>query len=275
MSYATLLSAIFAFTLLLVAIVHGTDDYMSFVSTEGIFIVILGTIAYGYMSYQARYMNLAMKACWDMMKKPRTGRDKLHDDILMLIKWAYIVQTKGVPALEIEVKNSGVTDQFMLYGADLVATGYKPEDVRSMLENAALVTYERNTIPVGILKNMAGAGPAFGMMGTLVGMVIMLGNLGSDMSKIGGALSVALTATLYGVVTARLFYMPAAEKLKQKEEIYLHRNEMVAEGFVMIAEKQSPRFMQDKLNSFLDPNMHFDIDTHLKNAQGAAPAATA
>jgi chemotaxis protein MotA len=103
------------------------------------------------------------------------------------------------------------------------------------------------------------------MVGTLVGMVIMLQHLQADMSNVGTGLAIALLATLYGIITARLFYLPAADKLMQKEEIMRFRNYMMTEGLVLLAEKQSPRYMQDKLNSFLDPAIHFNLDTQLKS----------
>jgi chemotaxis protein MotA len=132
-----------------------------------------------------------------------------------------------------------------------------------MIETAVESQYERDVAPVAVLKMMAGAAPAFGMIGTLVGMVVMMQGLGEDFSSMGAGLAVALLATLYAVVYARLLCLPAAEKLQQLEEITRHRNYLIAEGIVMLAEKQSPRYMQDRLNSFLDPQNHFNIDRQM------------
>jgi chemotaxis protein MotA len=107
---------------------------------------------------------------------------------------------------------------------------------------------------------MGGIGPAFGMVGTLVGMVMMMANLGGDPTAMGGSLAIALLATLYGVLSARLIWFPAAEKIKQREEIVRFRNYLVAEGLALLAERKSPRFIQDKMNSYLDPAIHFNID---------------
>ncbi len=95
-------------------------------------------------------------------------------------------------------------------------------------------------------------------------MVVMMQGLGDDIGNMGMGLAVALLATLYAVVYARLVCLPAAEKLQQKEEIERFRNYLITEGLVMLAEKHSPRFMQDRLNSFLDPAIHFNIDTQKK-----------
>ena len=88
----------------------------------------------------------------------------------------------------------------------------------------------------------------------------MMANMGGDPSNLGSSLATALTATLYGVLSARLLWFPAAEKIKQREEIVRFRNYLVAEGLALLAERKSPRFIQDKMNAYLDPAIHFNID---------------
>ncbi len=263
MSLSSLLGALFGFGLFLASIFTITDNYMSFLDFHGAMIVFGGTIASAYMSFQARYVNIAFKAMWWMVKKPKSTREGLNTEIARLIKWAYIVQAKGLPGLETEVKSMPANDPLVKYCVELLTTNYKPEEIREMVNTAIEAQYERDVAPVAVLKMMAGAAPAFGMIGTLVGMVVMMQGLGADFSKMGGGLAVALLATLYAVVYARLLCLPAAEKLQQLEEIFRFRNYLIAEGIVMLAEKHSPRYMQDRLNSFLDPAIHFNIDTQM------------
>jgi len=270
MSLATVFGTIFGFCLILGAIAHGTDNYMSFLSPEGFLIVIGGTIANAFMSYQANYVFLAFNAMWHMIKKPRATREGLNAEIMRLIKWAYLVHSKGLIGLEGEVGNR-LREPLLRYGVELVITGYPPEVIRSMMNTAVEADFERSIAPVTVLRNMASTAPAFGMVGTLVGMVIMLQHIQGNMALIGTGLAVALLATLYGIIMARLFCLPAADKLMQKEEIMRFRNYMMTEGMVLLAEKQSPRYMQDKLNSFLDPSIHFNLDSQLKHT---SPPAT-
>lgn len=273
MSLATVAGTIFGFCLILGAIAHGTDNYMSFLSVEGFLIVIGGTIANAFMSYQANYVLLAFNAMWHMIKKPRATREGLNAEIMRLIKWAYLVHSKGLVGLEGEI-GTKIKEPLLRYGVELVVTGYQPDVIRAMMNTAVEADFERSIAPVTVLRNMASTAPAFGMVGTLVGMVIMLQHIQADMSMIGMGLAVALLATLYGIIVARLFCLPAADKLMEKEEIMRFRNYMMTEGLVLLAEKQSPRYMQDKLNSFLDPAIHFNLDAQLKNAPGnSAPAA--
>ncbi len=271
MSLATVVGTIFGFALILGAIVHGTDNYLSFLSAEGFLIVIGGTIANAFMSYQANYVFLAFNAMWHMIKKPRATREGLNAEIMRLIKWAYLVHSKGFMGLEGEI-GTKIKEPLLRYGVELVITGYPPEVIRSMMNTAVEADFERSIAPVAVLRNMASTAPAFGMVGTLVGMVIMLQHIQGNMALIGTGLAVALLATLYGIITARLFCLPAADKLMQKEEIMRFRNYMMTEGLVLLAEKQSPRYMQDKLNSFLDPAIHFNLDSQLKNPATPAPA---
>jgi chemotaxis protein MotA len=199
-----------------------------------------------------------------MFVKPKSSRESLNTEILRLVKWSYLVQKKGLPALENEVKRVPAHDAVLSYCLMLVATNHKPEELRSMMETAIESEFERRTVPAELLKTMGATAPAFGMIGTLVGLIVMLQNFGSDLSEIGMGLSLALITTLYGVVFARLIFLPASLQLQQKEEIERFRNYMVIEGLLMLAEKKGPRYMQDKLNSFLDPSIHFDIDKQLK-----------
>ena len=274
MSLATVVGTIFGFSLIIGAIVHGTDNYMSFLSAEGFLIVIGGTIANAFMSYQANYVMLGFGAIWHMIKKPRATREGLNAEIMRLIKWAYLVHSIGLIALEGE--GNKIKEPLLRYGIELVITGYQPDVIRAMMNTAVESDFERSITPVTVLRNMASTAPAFGMVGTLVGMVIMLQNIHGDMTKIGTGLAVALLATLYGIIMARLFCLPAADKLMQKEEIMRFRNYMMTEGLVLLAQKQSPRYMQDKLNSFLDPAIHFNLDEQLKRPQAnALPGETA
>lgn len=267
MSLATIAGTFFGFALIIGAIVHGTDNYLSFISVEGILIVMGGTVANAFMSYNANSVILAFQAIWHMVKKPKATREGLNAEIMRLIKWAYLVQAKGFSGLEGEV-GLKIKEPLLRYGIDLVITGYQPDPIRKMMNTAVEAEFERSISPVIVLKNMASTAPAFGMVGTLVGMVIMLQNIQGDMTRIGLGLSVALLATLYGIIVARLFCLPAADKLMQKEDVMRFRNYMMTEGLVLLAEKQNPRFMQDKLNSFLDPSQHFNLDDYLKKNDG-------
>ena len=100
---------------------------------------------------------------------------------------------------------------------------------------------------------MAVYAPGFGMVGTIVGLIIMLDNMNGDMAALGQGLALALITTLYGVVLSNLFFKPAANQVTEKQETWYFRNQLVTEGFVLLAEKRDPMFVQDRLNAYLHP----------------------
>jgi len=260
MSIATIVGFVGAIGLFLGAIVTATDNYLIFISLSSFVMVCGGTFASTFISYEPRYVFLSLKLIMRIMVSPRIGRDVLKNEVGRIIKWAYTVQKSGIPALETEAQKAIRGDKFLRFGVDMVISGYSGEEVRDIMNITVESTFGRNTVPVDILRNMASAAPAFGMIGTLVGLIIMLDNMGGDPSALGGGLAVALCTTLYGVLFARIIFLPAANKVLQREQIIRFRNLLVAEGLALLADKKSPRFIQDKMNSFLDPSIHFNID---------------
>lgn len=260
MSIATIVGLILALSLFLGAIATATDNYMIFLSLSSFIMVVGGTLASTFISYEPRYVILSLKLIYRIFFSPKIGRNVLKTEVGRIIKWAYTVQKKGLPALEGEAKKSVRGDRFLKFGVDMVVSGYTGDEVRTILHNTIETTYGRNTIQVAILRNMGSASPAFGMIGTLVGLIIMLDNMGGDPSDLGKGLAVALATTLYGVLFARLFLLPVADKVQQREQIVRFRNMLLAEGLSLLAERRNPRFIQDKMNSYLDPAIHFNID---------------
>ena len=142
---------------------------------------------------------------------------------------------------------------------EMVLSAGKSEEIYRLTEDFIETTYDRNNRQVEILDTMATFAPAFGMIGTLVGLVIMLGSMGGDPKAIGDGMAVALITTLYGVLFANLFLKPAARKLEQKYSIILYRDKILLEGISMLPNKPHPYTIQDHLNRYLDPSNHFDI----------------
>lgn len=265
-SVASIIGATLGFLMVLGAIVHGTSNYWAFFSLEGFLIVIGGSLAVAFMSFQANSVIEALRAIGSMFMEATATHENLHHDLVDVLAWARIVKEKGLRGLEDETVGSSkvvIKDPFVRYGLNMVVSNYTPADVRTMMETAADATYERDTIPARVLMAMASHAPAFGMVGTLVGMVIMLGRFGDDMSGVGEGLAVALLATLYGVLAARMVYMPAASKILQKQDSLRFRNHLITEGMVMLVDNKAPRHIQDRLNSFLRFDTHYNMDADL------------
>ncbi|MBX9726131.1 MAG: MotA/TolQ/ExbB proton channel family protein [Rickettsiales bacterium] len=279
MSLSSLLGVIFGLILVVGAVALATSNPYIYLDWHAFLIVFGGSIAAAFMGYHSRDVFTAFKAIGWMLKKPKSTREGLNTEIMRLIKWSYLVQQKGLPALENEIKGVGVNDPIMRYCMELVITNHTPAELRTMMTTAVESDFEHKTTAVPVLRNMGASAPSFGMIGTLVGLIAILNQMGSGAKNlpavIGSGMSLALVATLYGVFFARLVFIPAANKLMQKQETDRFRNLMVVEGLIMLAEKKTPRFMQDRLNSFLEPQNHFNIDKQLRGAAAAVAAAKA
>ncbi len=250
------MGAAFGLLLVLGSIVMSAHGFLAFFSLEGLMIVVGGVMAVAFMSFQPSDVNKALGAISAMFKESPITHEDLHRDTMDIMKWGRLVKEKGMRALEVSIGKSGIADNFVRYGLNMVVSEYSPEEVRSMMETAADACYERDSIPVDILEAMASHAPAFGMVGTLVGMVTMLCHLDSELTGIGSNLAVAFLSTLYGVVSARMVYVPAACKLRQEVEKCRFRNQLITEGMVMLVNNKSPMCIQDRLNSFLRPENH-------------------
>ncbi len=265
MSLPTLLGFLLGIGLFLGSIVLSTDNYLLFFHTTGFIMVVGGTTAATFVAFEPRYVMQAMRIMLSIFLQQKVGRAILTNEVGRMIRWGYMVQKGGLPALEADAKKLREQDRFLAFGIDLVISGYTGQEVREILANTVETGFHRATVPAEILRSMANNAPAFGMIATLVGLVIMLDKMGSDPSKIGPGMAVGLMGTLYGVTFARIILMPTASKIQQREEIVRFRQFLCAEGLALLAERRSPRYIQDKMNSFLDPALHFDIDRMLRN----------
>lgn len=263
MSINTFFGFIFAFGLFIGAVVFSTDNYAIFLSVESLLIVVGGTLAASFLGQEARYVLLALKGILSIFGVHRVGRNILNQEVGRIIRWGYLAQQRGVVALDAESKKVE-GDEFLAFAVELLLSGYTGDEVRENLENVADTTYERNMVPANILRGMGGTAPAFGMIGTLVGLIIMLDDMGADPTQLGKGLAVALNTTLYGVIIARMVLIPAANKLTQRQQIQRFRHELITEGIAMLADRKNPRYIQDRMNSYLDPAIRFDIDRQIK-----------
>lgn len=279
MSLSSLLGVIFGLMLVLGSIAFATSNPLIYLDLHAFLIVFGGSIAAAFMGYHSADVITAFKAIWWMLIKPKSTREGLNTEIMRLIKWSYLVQQRGLPALENEIKTVPARDPMLRYCIELTVTNHPPEQLRQMMVTAVESDFEHKTAAVAVLRNLGASAPSFGMIGTLVGLIAILNQMGGGAKNlvgiIGSGMSLALVATLYGVFFARMVFIPAANKLLQKEETERFRNLMVIEGLMMLVEKKSPRYMQDRLNSFLEPQNHFNIDKQLRGQNLAAATSPA
>ncbi len=268
------IGAAFAAFMVLSPILLGGHIFLMLFSLGGLAIVAGGVITVAFMSFESAEVWLAIDAIKRLFRETGPAPDMIPNDMKAIIYCAQLLKEKGMRNLETVVGKIGIRDPFVRYGLNMVVSEYSADEVRAMMETAAEANYERDRTPIDILQAMTSHAPAFGMVGTLVGMIMMLGNLSDDISSAGPNLAVAFLSTLYGVLSARMVYIPAAAKLRQEVEQRRLRNHLIVEGMVMLVSKKSPMYVQDRLNSFLRPETYdYDKVIHIKPTSKAQMAA--
>jgi len=174
------------------------------------------------------------------------------DAIANIINMSNIARKEGLLALE-EAAN-GVEDEFLKKGIMLVVDGTDPELVRGIMETDLSCIEERHKKVAAFYEKWAELGPAWGMIGTLIGLVNMLKNL-TDSSTIGPNMAVALLTTLYGSLIANWLCNPTASKLKVNNDIEMQIKTITVEGLLSIQAGENPRVIEEKLKSFLAPSV--------------------
>jgi chemotaxis protein MotA len=173
-----------------------------------------------------------------------------EETIKSIIGLSNIARKEGLLALE-EAAN-GIDDEFLKKGVLLIVDGTDPELVRSILETELNCIESRHSSTVGFWESLSAMGPAWGMIGTLIGLINMLKTM-SDVSTVGPNMAVALVTTFYGAVLANWLCIPIVTKLKANNSQEIMIKEVMVEGLLSIQAGENPRVIEEKLKSFLSP----------------------
>ena len=172
--------------------------------------------------------------------------------IATIIDFAGRARREGILSLQ-NVANE-VDDPFFVKGIGLVVDGIEESVIEEIMGTEIDYLEDRHKKGAEMLATMGALAPAFGMIGTLIGLVIMLQNL-QDTSKIGPAMAIALITTFYGAVMANVIFIPFSGKLKQRSSQELMLRRITMEGVMAIASGNNPRVVEQKLNSYLAPKL--------------------
>ncbi|MGI5918248.1 MAG: motility protein A [Christensenellales bacterium] len=224
-------------------LLHG--DLGAFFDPASIFIVVGGTIASTIISYPGKMLK-SLKSVYSMAFKQK--RIDLNEDIELIIKIANVARREGLLALEDAVNE--VDNSFLQKGIMLIVDGADGELVKNILETEIAFIQERHTQGQNIINSMAAYAPAYGMIGTLIGLILMLKNL-NDTASLGPSMAVALVTTFYGVILANLVFTPISKKLKAMSDAEALQKELYMEGLLSIQDGENPRIIRDKLSAFI------------------------
>ena len=185
-----------------------------------------------------------------------------ENTIATLVEFARVARREGVLALEERL--SGTDDPFFRKGVQLAVDGTPPETIRDILTIDLDSLQERHRAGQSIFTAMGTYSPAFGMIGTLIGLIQMLRSL-DDPSKIGQGMATALITTFYGALMANLVFLPIAGKLKVRGEEEVLNKQLIMEGIIAIQSGDNPRVVEDKLKSFIAPGIREKIKIKAKS----------
>lgn len=228
-------------------------DLTSYLNLPSILIVLGGTISATFVAYPLARVLEAIKIVSKAFSKSTVQPGEIIGNIIGLANTA---RKEGLLALE-EAADE-LDDKFLKKGIMLIVDGTDPELVRNLLETELNFVEERHKEGQGIFETMGTFSPAFGMIGTLIGLINMLRTL-DDPSTIGPSMAVALITTFYGSLMANLIFLPIANKLKlrSKEEILI--KEIMVEGLLSIQAGENPRIIEEKLKAFLPPKLREEM----------------
>jgi chemotaxis protein MotA len=194
-----------------------------------------------------------------LMAKPTTA-DGLVDDLVRLADRA---RKEGLLALEDAARE--VEDPFLRRGLELAIDGTDPEELRDILEGEVVAKRKEFHQGGKLFADMGGYGPTLGVIGTVVSLVHVLANLSSP-EELGKLIASAFVATLWGVMSANVLWLPMANKIKRLGEVSVHQMELVIEGVLSIQAGVNPRLIQQKLRAFLPPDAGKDKDAKTDKA---------
>ena len=249
MDIATVIGLVLMFGAIIGSIFAG-GDVTAFIDVPSVIVVIIGvmgtTLAKWPLEVIQRIAQIAMKTIFYQESDPK-------ETINQIVKLAETARRESVFALE----KVQLDDQFMKKAMTLAADNRPPEVINSVLNLEIDALEERHKVGIEVFDGIAMDGPAFGMIGTLIGLVTMLGNL-SDQAAIGPAMAIALLTTFYGAIIANVIGNPFKNKLAYRSKMEISKMKIIIQGTLSIVAGENPRLIKEKLWAYISPSARQD-----------------
>ena len=244
MDLASLIGVVSGVGFILATILMGSGIGL-FINMPSVMIVVGGTVAATMVAFPLKEMlmliGLTLKVFMFKIEKP-------ENLVQQLVDLSNRARKGGLLSIEGDIANT--KDQFLAKALQMTVDGVKTSDIASIMQKQITLIQKEHKTGWSIFRAMGAYAPAFGMVGTLIGLVQMLANL-DDPSTIGPKMAVAMITTFYGAILANLFFIPMADKLKIRSEEEITNMALLFEGVISIREGEHPRLMEDKLNVYL------------------------
>ena len=264
-SIAGLVVGLFAIVISIV-LDNGMSAMAGFINLPSAFLVVVGGLAATLISYNLKDFVRIMKISSNIFTTKENSKD---DMIRTLVELSNKARREGLLALEAEQGN--INDDFIKQSLQLVVDGVEPGTIREFMELELTNLESRHVLGRSIFKTMSSQFPAWGMMGTTIGLINLLGQL-DDPAAIGPAMAIALVTTFYGSILANYVCNPIVDKLTIRSKNEIQLKEMIIEGILSIQAGENPRIMEHKLKTFLSPEQKARYE-ELANAVGGEGGA--
>ena len=243
----TVLGFLIGTSLIAFGIISGKAPAEIFLNKQGLAIVLGGTIASTFVSYPVREVLRAFVSYFVIF---RSGSYDYVSAVDKMVSALRLYQREGVARLLSEVNS---LKGFWIFkdGIQMLSNGYSKEETREVLEDQVRWQMNREMKQHQLFGSMSRVAPAFGMIGTLIGLINMLITLQNEPGQVGLGLAIALTTTFYGLALANMIFAPISEKIKERAENNLMMETMEVEAVLMIYDKRNYVFARDKLAAYL------------------------
>lgn len=247
MDLGTIIGIAAGLAFIFMSIVTSGGAIASYVNLPSFLMVIGGSFAAMMVANPMSRMLGIMRYINQVLRPTDWQEERIINE---LVAFSERARREGLLALEDNLDE--VEDEFMRKGIQLVVDGTDPDIIKSILYNDLNQIQERHETGIKVFDDWGKIAPAFGMIGTLAGLIAMLANL-EDQSSIGRGMALALITTMYGAIMANLVLVPMRSKLEDRDKEETRAKEIIIEGILSIQSGDNPRILLEKLVSFLPP----------------------
>jgi len=247
MDISSVVGLILAFGLIIGSMMMGSAPMTAFLDVPSALVVVGGAMAATMMCFPLpNILNMPAIMLKVLLNKPSDVKGVIEQ----LVSLAETARRDGLLALESRMEE--VSNAFVKLGIQMAVDGTRPEIIEDIMRTEVDAIATRHQTGKGIMDQLGRFAPAFGMIGTLMGLIMMLSNM-SDPSSIGAGMAIALITTLYGAIVSNAIFMPFAEKLSYINKAELNAMEIIIRGVMAIQSGENPRVIEQKLLTFLPP----------------------
>lgn len=244
MDLTSLLGPIVSLGMILVGLLLEGGHISSVIQLTAAMIVLGGATGALMVAYPMPDMIFAFKSLGTWLKNPSTKNEEILKDVIDLAQTA-----RKESILALEKKREGIKFEPLQLAVKLAVDGTDPNVIRDTLETAKHVTFEEAEVAVKFWEDFGAIAPTIGILGAVLGLIHVMENLDKP-DQIGPGIAVAFVATLYGVGSANIFFIPIGKKIKRKAMLDAHARDMVAIGVDGILNGMNPKVIEEKLKVF-------------------------